>query len=150
MELADLFSKKALGDFLNKLFDALLKLAEERMKFNNQRFLNLSQAAEYCGMDAKYFYNVRKEPDAPRPIYPIEGGTKPFFDKEDLDRFMASRKIWGDLMEPVLAVLIGCLIYITVFILVSWLKDIFTGGKWYVVYLWDPGVHSVRRERRFV
>lgn len=93
MELADLFSKKALGDFLNKLFDALLKLAEERMKFNNQRFLNLSQAAEYCGMNAKYFYNVRKEPDAPRPIYPIEGGTKPFFDKEDLDRFMASRKI---------------------------------------------------------
>ena len=32
-------------------------------------------------------------------------------------------------MEPVLAVLIGCLIYITVFILVSWIKDIFTGGK---------------------
>ena len=48
MELADLFSKKALGDFLNKLFDALLKMAEERMKFNNQRFLNRSQAAEYC------------------------------------------------------------------------------------------------------
>lgn len=47
MELADLFSKEALGDFLNKVFDALLKLAEERMKFNNQRFLNLSQAAEY-------------------------------------------------------------------------------------------------------
>ena len=46
MELADLFSKKALGDFLNKLFDALLKMAEERMKFNNQRFLNRSQAAE--------------------------------------------------------------------------------------------------------
>ena len=86
MELADLFSKKALGDFLNKLFDALLKMAEERMKFNNQRFLNRSQAAEY-------FDNVRKEPDAPRPIYPIEGGTKPFFDKEDLDRYMASRKI---------------------------------------------------------
>lgn len=32
-------------------------------------------------------------------------------------------------MEPILAVLIGCLIYITAFILVSWLKDIFTGGK---------------------
>lgn len=32
-------------------------------------------------------------------------------------------------MEPVLAVLMGCLIYIAVFILVSWLKDIFTGGK---------------------
>lgn len=32
-------------------------------------------------------------------------------------------------MEPVLAVLIGCLIYITVFILVSWLKDIFTWRK---------------------
>ena len=32
-------------------------------------------------------------------------------------------------MEPVLAVLIGCLIYIAVFILVSWLKDIFTGSK---------------------
>ena len=32
-------------------------------------------------------------------------------------------------MEPVLAVLIGCLIYIAVFILVSWLKDIFTGGS---------------------
>lgn len=129
MELADLFSKKALGDFLNKLFDALLKMAEERMKFNNQRFLNRSQAAEYCGMEPKYFDNVRKEPDAPRPIYPIEGGTKPFFDKEDLDRYMASRKIWGDLMEPILAVLIGCVIYITIFILVSWLKDIFTGGK---------------------
>ena len=129
MELADLFSKKALGDFLNKVFDALLKLAEERMKFKSQRFLNLSQAAEYCGMDAKYFYNVRKEPDAPRPIYPIEGGTKPFFDKEDLDRYMASKKIWGDLMEPILSVLIGCLIYVAVFILVSWIKDIFTGGK---------------------
>ena len=93
MELADLFSKEALGDFLNKVFDALLKMAEERMKFNNQRFLNLSQAAEYCGMETKYFYNVRKEPDAPRPIYPIEGGSKPFFDKEDLDRYMTSRKI---------------------------------------------------------
>ena len=31
-------------------------------------------------------------------------------------------------MEPVLAVLIGCVIYITVFILVSWLKDLFI--KW--------------------
>ena len=150
MELADLFSKKALGDFLNKLFDALLKMAEERMKFNNQRFLNRSQAAEYCGMEPKYFDNVRKEPDAPRPIYPIEGGTKPFFDKEDLDRYMASRKIWGDLMEPVLAVLIGCVIYITVFILVSWLKDIFTWRKWYVVYLWDSAMHSIRRKCWFV
>ena len=129
MELADLFSQKALGDFLNKVFDALLKMAEERMKFKSQRFLNLSQAAEYCGMDAKYFYNVRKEPDAPRPIYPIEGGTKPFFDKEDLDRYMASKKIWGDLMEPILAVLIGCVIYVTVFILVSWLKDLFTNWR---------------------
>lgn len=137
MELADLFSKEALGDFLNKVFDALLKLAEERMKFNNQRFLNLSQAAEYCGMETKYFYNVRKEPDAPRPIYPIEGGTKPFFDKEDLDRYMTSKKIWGDLMEPVLAILIGCLIYVAVFVLVSWLKDIFTWRKWYVVHLWN-------------
>ena len=150
MELADLFSKEALGDFLNKVFDALLKLAEERMKFNNQRFLNLSQAAEYCGMETKYFYNVRKEPDAPRPIYPIEGGSKPFFDKEDLDRYMTGKKIWGDLMEPVLAVLMGCLIYIAVFILVSWLKDIFTWRKWYVVYLWDSAMHSVRRERWFV
>lgn len=32
-------------------------------------------------------------------------------------------------MEPVLAVLIGCLIYVAVFVLVSWLKDIFAGGK---------------------
>lgn len=32
-------------------------------------------------------------------------------------------------MEPVLAVLIGCLIYVAVFILVSWLKDIFTWRK---------------------
>lgn len=32
-------------------------------------------------------------------------------------------------MEPILAVLIGCVIYVTVFILVSWLKNIFTGGK---------------------
>lgn len=35
MELADLFSQKALGDFLNKVFDALLKMAEERMKFKS-------------------------------------------------------------------------------------------------------------------
>lgn len=120
------------------------------MKFNNQRFLNRSQAAEYCGMEPKYFDNVRKEPDAPRPIYPIEGGTKPFFDKEDLDRYMASRKIWGDLMEPVLAVIVACIAYVIIFVLVSWLKDIFTGGKWYVVYLWDSAMHSVRRERWFV
>lgn len=32
-------------------------------------------------------------------------------------------------MEPILVVLIGCLIYVSVFIFVSWLKDIFTGGK---------------------
>ena len=32
-------------------------------------------------------------------------------------------------MEPVLAVLIGCVIYITVFILVNWLKDIFTNWR---------------------
>lgn len=32
-------------------------------------------------------------------------------------------------MEPILVVLIGCLIYVLVFVLVSWLKDIFTGGK---------------------
>ena len=93
MELADLFSKKALGDFLNKLFDALLKMAEERMKFNNQRFLNRSQAAEYCGMEPKYFDNVRKEPDAPRPIYPIEGGTNHFLIKKIWIDYMASRKI---------------------------------------------------------
>lgn len=117
------------------------------MKFNNQRFLNRSQAAEYCGMEPKYFDNVRKEPDAPRPIYPIEGGTKPFFDKEDLDRFMTSKKIWGVLMEPILAVIVACIDYVIIFVLVSWLKDIFTGGKWNVVYLWNPSVHSVRRER---
>lgn len=32
-------------------------------------------------------------------------------------------------MELTLVVLIGCLIYVSVFVLVSWLKDIFTGGK---------------------
>lgn len=32
-------------------------------------------------------------------------------------------------MEPILVVLIGCLIYVSVFVLVSWLKDIFTGGN---------------------
>ena len=39
MELADLFSKKALGDFLNKLFDALFKMAAERMKVHTEIFM---------------------------------------------------------------------------------------------------------------
>jgi hypothetical protein len=28
-------------------------------------------------------------------------------------------------MEPILVVLIGCLIYVSVFVLVNWLKDLF-------------------------
>lgn len=32
-------------------------------------------------------------------------------------------------MEPILSVLIGCVIYIIVFVLVSWLKDIFTNWR---------------------
>lgn len=32
-------------------------------------------------------------------------------------------------MEPILVVLIGCLIYVSVFVLVTWLKDIFTWRK---------------------
>lgn len=32
-------------------------------------------------------------------------------------------------MEPILAVGIACIAYVIVFATVSWLKDIFTGGK---------------------
>lgn len=39
---------------------------------------------------------------------------------------MLAKKYERRVMEPVLAVLIGCLIYVAVFILVSWLKDLFT------------------------
>lgn len=28
-------------------------------------------------------------------------------------------------MEPILVVLIGCMIYVSVFVLVNWLKDLF-------------------------
>ena len=32
-------------------------------------------------------------------------------------------------MEPILAVGLACIAYVVVFVGVSWLKDIFTGGK---------------------
>ncbi len=32
-------------------------------------------------------------------------------------------------MEPVLAVIVACIAYVIIFVLVSWIKDIFTGGK---------------------
>lgn len=42
---------------------------------------------------------------------------------------MLAKKYERRVMEPVLAVLIGCLIYVAVFILVSWLKDLFTNWR---------------------
>ncbi len=32
-------------------------------------------------------------------------------------------------MEPILAVIVACIAYVIIFALVSWIKDIFTGGK---------------------
>ena len=55
---------------------------------NHRILLTYSVAAEYCGLDSRYFKSQHREGRGPEYIKPSE--RRVFFTKDALDRWMAS------------------------------------------------------------